>query len=40
MAAQNIPVIFRLYQINFDGQDGRVYKKYWDNASVRFVENL
>lgn len=37
---KNIPVIFRLYQINFHGRDGRVYKKYWDNASVRFVEKL
>ena len=33
-------VTFRMYQLNFDGHDDFVYKKYWDNASVRFVENL
>ena len=30
-------VIFRMYQLNFDGQR-RVYKEYWDNSTVRFVE--
>ncbi len=35
---KNIPVIFRMYQLNFDGQEDRVYKKYWDNADVRFIE--
>lgn len=37
---KNIPVTFRMYQINFDGSDDRVYKKYWDNSSVRFIEKL
>lgn len=37
---KNIPVIFRMYQLNLDGQEGRVYKKYWDHADVRFVENI
>lgn len=37
---KNIPVTFRMYQINFDGSDNRVYKKYWDNSSVRFIEKL
>ena len=35
---KNILVTFRMYQLNFDEQKDRVYKKYWDNASVRFVE--
>ena len=37
---KNIPVIFRMYQLNFDGREDRVYKKYWDNANVRFIENI
>ena len=35
---KNILVTFRMYQLNFDEQKDRVYKKYWDNFSVRFVE--
>lgn len=35
---KDILVTFRMYQLNFDGQDGRVYKKYWDNSNVHFVE--
>ena len=31
-------VIFRMYQLNFDGNDSRVYKKYWDHSKVHFVE--
>lgn len=31
-------VTFRLYQLNLDGNDGRVYKKYWDSSTVHFVE--
>ena len=31
-------VTFRMYQLNFDGQDDRVYKKYWDNYEVHFIE--
>ena len=37
-AAQDIRVIFRLWQVNLDGRDERIFRKYWDNASVRFVE--
>lgn len=36
---KNIPVIFRMYQLNLDGRTDRVYKSYWDQSSVRFVEN-
>lgn len=35
---KNIPVIFRLYQLNLDGCDTRVYQKYWEQSSVHFVE--
>jgi len=35
---KNILVTFRMYQLNLDGQNDRVYKTYWDNAKVRFVE--
>ena len=35
---KNIPVIFRLYQLNLDGQNGRVYRKYWEQSLVRMVE--
>lgn len=35
---KNIPVIFRLYQLNLDGEESRVYKKYWDAHPIHFVE--
>ena len=35
---KNIPVLFRLYQLNLDGEEGRVYKKCWDTSAVHFVE--
>lgn len=31
-------VTFRMYQLNFDEKDSRVFKKYWDNSTVHFVE--
>jgi RimJ/RimL family protein N-acetyltransferase len=37
---KDILVTFRMYQLNLDGQHGRIYKKYWDNSSVRFVETV
>ena len=37
---KNIPVIFRMYQLNLDGRDDRVCRKYWDDAGVRFVEKM
>ncbi len=36
---KNIPVIFRMYQLNLDGRTDRVYKAYWEQSSVRFVED-
>lgn len=35
---KDILVIFRMYQLNLDGRNDRVYKKYWDKSSVHFVE--
>lgn len=37
---KDILVTFRMYQLNFDGQEDRTYKKYWDNSSVHFVEDM
>ena len=31
-------VTFRMYQLNLDGNDGRIYRKYWDDSAVHFVE--
>ncbi|MDO4331595.1 MAG: GNAT family N-acetyltransferase [Eubacteriales bacterium] len=35
---KDISVTFRMYQLNLDGHDDRVYSKYRDNADVHFVE--
>lgn len=35
---KNILVTFRAYQLNLDGNESRVYKKYWDTSSVHFIE--
>lgn len=35
---KDLLVIFRMYQLNFDGNDNRVYKEYWNNSTVHFVE--
>ncbi len=34
---KNIQVTFRMYQLNLDGQEDRVYKKYW-NEYPHFIE--
>ena len=31
-------VIFRMYQLNLDGQQNRVYRKYWDLYQNHFIE--
>ncbi|MFJ6207061.1 hypothetical protein [Lysinibacillus sp. NPDC092081] len=36
---KDILVIFRMYQLNFDGQNARVYKEYWNKYAVHFIEN-
>lgn len=35
---KNILVTFRMYQLNLDGNESRVYGKYWDASAVHFVE--
>ncbi len=35
---KNILVTFRMYQLNLDGYDERVYRKYWDMYPVHFIE--
>ena len=35
---KDFPVIFRMYQLNLDGNTERVYRGYWERAAVRFVE--
>lgn len=35
---KNFLVQFRMYQLNLDGQENRVYKKYWDTSPVHFIE--
>ena len=35
---KDILVTFRMYQLNLDGNEQRVYKKYWDTSAVHFVE--
>lgn len=37
---KNIPVIFRLYQLNFDGQDDRTYRLYGEQSARMFVEDM
>lgn len=35
---KDLLVLFRMYQLNLDGNENRVYKKYWSNSTVHFVE--
>ena len=37
---KNFLVTFRMYQLNFEGRRGRIYKKYWDKYPVHFIEKL
>lgn len=37
---KNFLVIFRMYQLNFDGNDERVYREYWNRYENHFVEEL
>ncbi len=37
---KNIPVIFRMYQLNFTVNNDFVYKKYWDMYDNHFIEEL
>ena len=35
---KNFLVTFRMYQLNLDGNDSRIYREYWDRSTVHFVE--
>lgn len=35
---KDILVTFRMYQLNFDGQNERVYNEYWNTYPVHFIE--
>ncbi len=35
---KNFLVTFRMYQLNFDGQEERVYQKYWNLYHTHFIE--
>lgn len=37
---KNLLVVFRLYQLNLDGNPNRVYQKYWEQSAVHFVETI
>ena len=37
---KNFPVVFRMYQLNLDGNEDRVFKKYWEQYPNHFVESL
>lgn len=37
---KDILVTFRLYQLNLDGREERVCRKYWESSAVHFVEKL
>ena len=37
---KNIPAIFRMYQLNFDGNNDFVYKKYRDMYENHFIEEV
>lgn len=34
---KDFPVVFRLYQLHFDGRDD-VYRRYWDQSAVHWIE--
>lgn len=37
---KDIPVIFRMYQLNLNGNSDYVYQRYWDMSEKHFVELL
>lgn len=37
---KDFPVIFRMYQLNFDSNTDFVYKKYWNESDNHFVEEI
>ncbi len=37
---KNILVTFRMYQLNLDGNNERVYRGYWEHYPVHFIERI
>ncbi len=37
---KDFPVIFRMYQLNFNGNTDFVYQKYWNESKKHFIEEL
>lgn len=37
---KDFPVTFRMYQLNLDGREDRVYRAYWEAYPNHFVEDL
>lgn len=37
---KDIPVTFRMYQLNLDGQYDRIFLPYWKRHPVHFVEDI
>lgn len=37
---KDFPVIFRMYQLNFNGNTDFVYQKYWNESDHHFIEEL
>ena len=37
---KNFPVVFRMYQLNLDGDESRVYRAYWEKYERHFIEKL
>ncbi len=35
---KNIQVIFRMYQLNLDGNESRIYQRCWNKSEVHFIE--
>jgi len=36
---KDISVIFRMYQLNFDGNNKQIVMKYWDMYEEHFIED-
>lgn len=36
---KDFPVVFRMYQMNLDGREDRVYRGYWEKRERHFVED-
>lgn len=37
---KNVKVVFRLYQLNLDGKPEPIYRGYWDQSDIRFIEEI